>query len=55
MAGVNFKERLKPRLAGELTFGAFTGALVVLKKLAQLGATHSGGPRAGQRFSLRSR
>src|SRR5204863_10105559 len=44
-----------PELANEpggAKFGPFTGALVVLKKLAQLRATHTGGPRAGQRFSL---
>ena len=44
-----------PELAnkpGGANFGPFTGALVVLKKLAQLGATHTGGPRAGRRFSL---
>lgn len=47
-----------PELAskpGGANFGPFTGALVVLKKLAQLGATHTGGPRANQRFSLPQR
>jgi glyoxylase-like metal-dependent hydrolase (beta-lactamase superfamily II) len=45
-----------PELAnkpGGANFGPFTGALVVLKKLAQIGATHTGGPRVAQRFSLR--
>jgi glyoxylase-like metal-dependent hydrolase (beta-lactamase superfamily II) len=44
-----------PELAnkpGGADFGPFTGALVVLQKLAQLGATHTGGPRADQRFRL---
>jgi glyoxylase-like metal-dependent hydrolase (beta-lactamase superfamily II) len=44
-----------PELAdkpGGSKFDPFTGALVVLKKLKQLGAHSSGGPRADQRFSL---
>jgi hypothetical protein len=44
-----------PELAdkpGGSNFGPFTGALVVLKKLKQLGATSTGGARIGQRFSL---
>jgi hypothetical protein len=44
-----------PELAdkpGGSNFDPFTGALVVLKKLRQLGATSTGGPRADQRFSV---
>jgi hypothetical protein len=44
-----------PELAnkpGGANFGPFSGALVVLKKLTELGATHTSGPRTGQRFSL---
>ena len=38
---------------GGSNFGPFTGALVVLKKLKQLGATSTGGLPADQRFTLR--
>jgi hypothetical protein len=37
---------------GGSDFGPFTGSLVVLKKLKQLGATSTGGPRADRRFRL---
>jgi glyoxylase-like metal-dependent hydrolase (beta-lactamase superfamily II) len=37
---------------GGSNFGPFIGALVVLKKLKQLGATSTGGPLADRRFSL---
>jgi glyoxylase-like metal-dependent hydrolase (beta-lactamase superfamily II) len=37
---------------GGSDFGPFTGAMVVLKKLTQIGATATDGPRAERRFSL---
>ena len=37
---------------GGSDFGAFTGAMVALKKLKQLGATSTSGPRADRRFRL---
>jgi hypothetical protein len=40
---------------GGSDFGPFTGAMVVLKKLKQLGATSTGGPRAERRFRLPER
>ena len=45
-----------PELAdkpGGSDFGPFTGALLVLKKLKQVGATSTGGPLADRRFSLK--